>query len=114
MENFLIGVWVGFMIAMLTSWYIIRLARQRAEAMLDQFEQTLKEQKELKDTQIRARLEKHGDLFYVFDTDSDRFVAQGRDAREVLDRIPQHQTIRIVSGDAAVVQQFAQGIPQDD
>lgn len=114
MESFLVGIWVGFMVALIVAWYTIRLARQRAEAMLDQFEKTLQEHKNQHDMQIRARLEKHGDVFYVFDTDGDKFVAQGRDAREVLDRIPQHQTIRIVSGDAAVVQQFAQGLPQDD
>lgn len=111
METFVFGVWVGFISAMLITYYMIRSARQRAEAMLEQFEQALKEHK---DTQIRARLEKYGDEFYLYDTDGDRFVAQGRNAREVLDRIPQHQTIRIVSGDAAVVQQFAQGMPQDD
>lgn len=111
METFVFGVWVGFISAMLITYYMIRSARQRAEAMLDNFEQTLQEYKE---TQIRVRIEKHGDVFYVYDTDGDRFVAQGRNAKEVLDRIPQHQTMRIVSGDAAVVQQFAAGIPQDD
>lgn len=114
METFLFGVWVGTVMSLLIMWWAMRRARQRAEAYVEKLEKFHRTLKTYQESQVQARVEKHGENFYMYDAQSDRFLAQGRDAAEILSKIPKNQTMHIVSGDAAVVQQFAAGVPQDD
>jgi len=56
---------------------------------------------------IKARIEEVGGIFYVWNTDNNQFVVQGRSVKEMQDKLSNKQLeIRITDGDDAVIQRF--------
>ena len=84
--------------------------RQKTLAEIDQ---AIAVMKDVVDNHVPAKVEQHGDQFYLFHRDTDVFIAQGRDAQEIADRTPQRQSIYVTDGEPDVVQRFKSTIPQD-
>lgn len=60
----------------------------------------------------RAKIEQHSGVFYLFDVDTNEFLAQGRDAQELCDAMCAEMTISLVAGEPDVIQRFQQSVPQ--
>jgi nucleotide-binding universal stress UspA family protein len=60
-------------------------------------EELVQAAKELKDKIILVNIEKHGDTLYLFEKDTDRFIAQGKTTEEIMkhckERFPKQSVI---------------------
>lgn len=76
-------IW-GFVVGYAVTWLVVKLItgylRAKNEVLHKQLEEINKKVKELI---VRVTIEKHGDIFYIFEKETDRFVAQGRTADEI-------------------------------
>ena len=70
-----------------------------------------RELKELRDRFRLVKIEQHGDCLYLFDAQTDEFIAQGRTAQEFMDRFRDDTTLRIVEGDQEVRERFKNMFP---
>lgn len=56
---------------------------------------------------IKGRIEELNGMFYVWNTDNNEFVVQGRSVKEMQDKLSNKKLqIRIIDGDDAVIQRF--------
>jgi hypothetical protein len=65
-------------------WFILKLVNlymMIKNQMLE--EQLAKLAEQLKNKTIQVNIEKHGDMFYLFDRDTDVFIAQGTDLNQI-------------------------------
>lgn len=81
MENFSIfNLLVGFAVGWLISKIIIGYLNAK-NAMLDADIADLTEK--IKQRVVSVVVERHGDIYYLYEKETDNFVAQGRDADEI-------------------------------
>jgi len=81
MENFDLWSFIGYF---LIGWVAMKFAQLYLEAknqMLEAEIETLT--KKVKQLVVRVNVERHGDMFYLFEKETDQFIAQGRDADEI-------------------------------
>lgn len=83
------------------------------ERVLKEVGEALEVMKEVTEKHIPAKVEQHGDIFYLFHRDTDHFIAQGRDATEIADRTKPGVSVYITDGDADVKERFKATIPAD-
>ena len=104
MFDFVAGMMLGVAVSMVWMLWTLNRARRdfnaMLETMLDEIEQEEKQQRKT----VAVRVEQHGDQFYLFNNETDEFIAQGHDAEEVLQRARRpEQLMNVVSGDPAVI-----------
>jgi hypothetical protein len=92
--DFLFYLALGWVIGKVLGSIILHLLRQRRDQLRDELVQAAQE---LKDKIIIVNIEKHGDVLYLFEKDTDRFIAQGKTKEEIMEhckkRFPQQSVI---------------------
>jgi hypothetical protein len=73
---------------------VLYLLRAKNEELKEELERATKE---LKNKIILVNIEKHGDTLYLFEKDTDRFIAQGKTTEEIMkhckERFPKQSVI---------------------
>ena len=81
MENFDIGT---FLLTAFLFWILLKILQGYLERRNHEMEQALNDLKDkIKKTIVVVNIEKHGDMYYAFERETDSFVAQGRSAEEI-------------------------------
>jgi hypothetical protein len=76
--------WGNIFVWVVLIWFGLNLIRKYLEAKNEMLEAELKQmQKTLKEKFIHVNIEKHGEVFYLFEKETDRFIAQGSDMNEL-------------------------------
>lgn len=76
-------VW-GFIIGFAITWLILKLVAGYLHAKNEVLKKDIEKlDKLIKEKFISCNIEKHGDIFYLFEQDTDRFIAQGKDLHEL-------------------------------
>jgi MFS superfamily sulfate permease-like transporter len=102
MFEFVAGLLIGTAIsALYLMWAINRACRafnQKRSRMLDEIEQGQPP------SVIAVRVEQHGEQFYLYNNETDEFIVQVHDIKEVVTRAQRfNQIMNVVSGDPAVI-----------
>ena len=88
------------------------LAARGRDALQHELDATVnRDLKKLRDRFRLVKIEQHGDCLYLFDAQTDEFIAQGRSAQEFMDRFSDDTTLRIVEGDQEVRERFKNMFP---
>jgi len=81
MENFDLGT---FLFYAFLGWLTIRILHKYLERQNQEMKGRLPELKEkIKKNIVPVTIEKHGDIYYAFERETNTFVAQGRTANEI-------------------------------
>lgn len=101
-ETFFVGTLIGAVVAAV-------LINRMVSSALDQIElaETVKEIKE--NQKISARIEEFNGIFYVYKNDTNDFLAQGSDEKELLEHLTVrkiHACIHVTHGDPEVIAKF--------
>lgn len=85
MESILI-IFVIFALGVFVGW---ELRERAAKRFVDKFvEENFKElEKQVDDSSVSIKIEKHGEMFYVFGDKDDCFMGQGKDRQELEDSL---------------------------
>lgn len=76
--------WIGIVFWTLVIWFALRTVRAYLEVKNEILRTELEEiQKKVKEKFIHVNIEKHGDVFYLFEKETDRFIAQGTSMDEL-------------------------------
>ena len=79
---------ITFLVNCLFWYFVISLVSGFLRQQLEAKEQTHTEQLKRLDHYIhRVQVEKHGDMYYWFDRDSDEFLAQGKTDTEIINHV---------------------------
>ena len=96
-----IGAWLFYLALKLAVHILMRRLSQDIETL----EEALKEQVEL----IPCRVEQHDGVFFVYNNDTNEFMAQGSTLSELRKRIKarwKDRRVSVVAGDEAVLEQL--------
>ena len=92
--DFLFYLALGWIIGKVLGSVILYLLRQKRDELREELTAAAKE---LADKIILVNIEKHGDVLYLFEKDTDRFIAQGKTKEEIMkhcrDRFPNQSVI---------------------
>lgn len=81
MENF---DWTSFVIWFLIGWAVMKILQGYLERKNLELQQEVDElQKRIKNRFIHVNIEKHGDVYYLYEKETDRFIAQGVNMEEL-------------------------------
>ena len=98
--DFLFYLALGWIIGKILGSVILYLLRQKRDELREELASAAKE---LADKIILVNIEKHGDVLYLFEKDTDRFIAQGKTKEEIMkhcrERFP-HQSVIASESDA--------------
>jgi calcineurin-like phosphoesterase len=76
-------IW-GFIVGFAVTWLVLKLIAGYLRAKNEILKKELDElNKSIKEKFIHVNIEKHGNLFYLFEKDTDRFIAQGANMDEL-------------------------------
>ncbi len=76
--------WSWFIIGFVVTWVGMKFLQKYLEVKNEILREELEElQKKIKEKFIHVKIEKHGDLYYLFEKDTDRFIAQGSNMHEL-------------------------------
>jgi hypothetical protein len=76
LTNLLLGIVVGWAISKIIIGYL-----NAKNAILE--EEIADLTQKIKERVVRVTVERHGDVYYLYEKETDNFVAQGRDADEI-------------------------------
>jgi hypothetical protein len=94
-------------------WWLGNYMRLKAKEEITKQIQSLDQDIEkLRKVFKRIKLEQHGDMLYVWDHDTDKFIMQGQTAQDFEDRVPHDMMFRIESGDPEAIRRFKELFPQ--
>lgn len=62
----------------------------------------------------KVTVEQHGDMLYIWEHETDRFLFQGRTAQDFQDRVPNDMVLSIVGGDPEGIKQFKLLFPREE
>lgn len=103
-EDMLMGFAVGVLVTVVAVRIAMALAMHRAMQTIQALEKTLET---LQDNLIKARVEQHDGMFYVYNTQDNSFIAQGTTLAELKSRIDERMrdiNVVVTEGDAAVLE----------
>jgi hypothetical protein len=81
MENF---NWTSFIIWFFVGWLVMKVAQLYLEAKNQVLAEELDQlQKRIKNRFIQVNIEKHGEIFYLFEKETGNFIAQGANMEEL-------------------------------
>jgi len=76
--------WGTFVLYAFVGWFILRILQNYLIRKNDEMQQDIEfVRKKIKDTIVIISVEKHGDIYYAFDKETDTFIAQGKDGKEM-------------------------------
>lgn len=109
MSDIILGVAIGAVIGVVGFYFAMKLAinilMRRLARDVETLEEALKEQINL----IPCRVEQHDGVFFVYNNDTNEFMAQGSTLAELRERIKarwKDQRVSVVAGDDAVLEQL--------
>lgn len=103
MTELFVGMIFGMCLALVIVYVYLRMVMLRAAQNLDDLIQVIER---LKESIIHARVEEQDGVFYVYNTEDQSFMAQGRTVAELRERIDQRWAdaqVMITEGDQAVL-----------
>lgn len=59
----------------------------------------------------KVTIEQHGDMLYVWEHGTDKFLFQGRTSQDFQDRVPHDMVLGIMGGDPEVIKKFKELFP---
>ena len=111
MGDFIAGLILGMVLMLAIIHMIVRRTMATLEQHLEEMDRPQPQPLEAlrSDNKARLRVEQIQDMFYIYDTVHDNFLAQGRSFLEIRNVLSRHHPdldLDQVSGDAAAVQNF--------
>ena len=106
MTELFVGMIFGMCLALVVVYLYLRMVMLRAAQNLDDLIQVIER---LKESIIQARVEEEDGVFYVYNTEDQSFMAQGRTVAELRERIEQRwrdTQVLITEGDKEVIQRL--------
>lgn len=103
MTELFVGMIFGMCLALAVVYLYLRMVMLRAAQNLDDLLQVIER---LKESIIHARVEEADGVFYVYNTEDQSFMAQGRTIAELRERIEQRwhdAQVMITQGEQAVL-----------
>lgn len=103
MTELFVGMIVGMCLALVIVYVYLRMVMLRAAQDLDDLMQVIEN---LKQSIIHARVEEADGVFYVYNTEDQSFMAQGRTVTELRERIKQRwqdTQVMITQGEQTVL-----------
>lgn len=103
MTELFVGMIFGMCLALVVVYLYLRMVMLRAAQNLDDLIQVIER---LKESIIHARVEEQDGVFYVYNTQDQSFMAQGRTVAELRERIEQRWAdaqVMITQGEQAVL-----------
>ena len=100
-----VGIFIGATAFYLTMKLAVNLLTRRIEQQLETLEEALKEHVDL----IPCRVEQHNGVFFVYNNETNEFMAQGNDLSELRERIKarwKDRRVSVVAGDENVLAQL--------
>jgi hypothetical protein len=88
MENLVISLFVGYLLGR----FLLSIADRYFQEKLELHEALVKK---ISDVVHPVKVEKHGDITYWFDADTDRFIAQGYTQEEIVEVLKKRWTKHI-------------------
>lgn len=81
MENF---DWTSFVIWFIVGWVVMKILQGYLERKNLELQQEVDElQKRIKNRFIHVNIEKHGEVYYLFEKETNKFIAQGSNMNEL-------------------------------
>lgn len=109
MSDIILGVAIGAVIGVVGFYYAMKISiallHHRLERDLEEIEKVLKDSVDL----IPCRVEQHDGVFFVYNNETNEFMAQGSTLNELRERIKDRwkdQRVSVVAGDQAVLEQL--------
>ena len=112
MTELFVGMIFGMCLALVVVYLYLRMVMLRAAQNLDDLIQVIER---LKESIIHARVEEQDGVFYVYNTEDQSFMAQGRTVAELRERIEQRWAdaqVMITQGEQAVLDRLKATDPQ--
>ena len=103
MTELFVGMIFGMCLALVVVYLYLRMVMLRAAQNLDDLMQVIER---LKESIIHARVEEQDGVFYVYNTEDQSFMAQGRTVAELREHIDQRWAdaqVMITQGEQAVL-----------
>jgi 5'(3')-deoxyribonucleotidase len=94
----------------LFNWVVRPWILRRLETRIAELELALKE---VNENVVEAKIEEHHGQFYLFDKNTDHFLAQGYTAQEVADKMKKKLQVYVTAGDPDVIKRFKSTLPAD-
>ena len=92
---------------MVVIWLFMKVWQTYLIAKNEELEEQIKDlTKKVKDNIIQVNIEKHGEVFYLFEKDTNRFIAQGINFEEVREHCESRFKGKSVVGDEAQMNQL--------
>ena len=94
----------------LFNWVVRPWLVRRLETRIAELELVLEK---VNENVIEAKIEEHHGQFYLFDKNTDHFLAQGYTAQEIGDKMKKKLQVYVTAGDPDVIQRFKATVPSD-
>jgi len=107
-----LGIFIGVTAFYLTMKLAVNLLARRIEQQLETLDQALKEHVDL----IPCRVEQHNGVFFVYNNETNEFMAQGNDLAELRERIKarwKDRRVSVVAGDENVLEQLKEQLNEN-
>ena len=101
-------------------WYVIAMALfhlvikpwliRRLETSIGELEKAMVRSA---DNAVEVKVEEHHGQFYLFDKNTDVFLAQGYDAKEIASKMQKSLQVYITVGDPDVIERFKATVPSN-
>lgn len=91
--------WISFITWSIVGWLVLRILQRYLEVKNALLKEELDQlEKKMKEKFIHVNVEKHGEVFYLFEKDSGQFIAQGKDMEELKSHCDQRFRRSVVIG----------------
>lgn len=107
-----VGIFIGVTAFYLAMKLAVNLLTRRIEQQLETLDQALKEHVDL----IPCRVEQHNGVFFVYNNETNEFMAQGNDLAELRERIKarwKDRRVSVVAGDENVLAQLKEQLNEN-
>jgi len=107
-----VGIFIGVTAFYLTMKLAVNLLTRRIEQQLETLEEALKEHVDL----IPCRVEQHNGVFFVYNNETNEFMAQGNNLAELRERIKtrwKDRRVSVVAGDENVLAQLKEQLNEN-
>lgn len=109
--NTLIEAFFWFLVFWFAFQILGSMFHKRVQARLEELDAEIED---IKRVYKRVKIEQHHDMFYLFNADTDEFIAQGRTMQDIRERVREDIVLNIMEGDPDVIQRFRNTAPQTD
>lgn len=95
-------------------WLCLRIMQGNIQDLQQQrLDQARQELDSVRKLYRRVKIDQLEDMFYIYDADTEEFIAQGRSAEEFAHKLDRVVMLHIVGGEINAIAGFKKIIPQD-